>query len=239
MTAPANETQRVDQLGALRRSWRLLLVGAVVSGAVALLVTTVLVSESYRSTATLIVAPVADPAAAERNRSLEAYLPEQSMTETFAQLSTQQVVVAAAARTLKVDQAALKASSSVRAVPRTPLLEITVSAPTAAEAARRTRGYVDEILRATREQDWVPALSLELVNQASTPTAPSSPQPVLASVVSAAAGLLLVACIVLLRTQLLAGRHRPSLVAPSAAPEETPEESRVAARTVGSRAYWA
>jgi capsular polysaccharide biosynthesis protein len=189
---------------ALGRSWFVLLLAtAATAGAVFALSTSVL-PKSYSSQATLLV----DPAPGGTGSGAPTYfVDDQSVGKTFEQLALQPVVASAVAKELDVDPLEPQKHVVVHAVPKTPLVQITYTAGSPADAARGAAAYSNAFLRGVLSGTWLKAQAT-IVSPATTTSHQTAPRTLLDTVVAGIAGFLLAVSVVCLRFQSATARER-------------------------------
>lgn len=173
----------------LRRTVPLVLLGSALAGGLAHLVSTQVLPAVYRSSSTVIINQALTGPDAERS-AIEPFTNDQSLGETFEQLALQPAVSEQVARDLGMRSSALVSQTEVHAVPRTPLIIISVQGPTPEEAARRTQAYTAQFVESTVGSAMLPGRAM-VVSGATRPTEPFAPRPQLNALVAGFAGLLL------------------------------------------------
>lgn len=189
---------------ALRSRWPLVLVGSLLAGGIAYGVSVEVLPKVYRSSATVIVNQAQNEPAAGRT-AIEPFTNDQSLSETFEQLALQPAVSDQVARDLSMKTSALVSATTVHAVPRTPLVIISVEGPNPEQAARRTQAYTAQFVQSTLGNAVLPGRAM-VVSGATRPTEPIAPRPRLNALIASVAALLLGIGVLLARVLVGAGR---------------------------------
>lgn len=229
---------------ALRRRWPVVLLASALAGALAYAVSVMVLPDVYLSSATVIVNQAQTEPTGGRT-ALDPFTNDQSLSETFEQLALQPAVSDQVARDLGIRPSALISATTVHAVPRTPLVIISVEGPTPEQAARRTQAYTAQFVQSTLGNAVLPGRAM-VVSGATRPTETIAPRPRL-NALAAAAAVLLAGVGLLLARVLLGGEDRPAQPAERdlrvrevdwrLPVEERAADLRVAEPAVGGRSF--
>lgn len=185
----AGTTERTVLQSVLRRTVPLVLLAGLLAAVAGYVISERLLPNVYRSSATVIVNQT-QARAPDAPLATEPFTNDQSLGETFQELALQPNVSDQVARDLDESPAELRRATTVRAVPRTPLIVIAVEGSTPDQAARRTQAYTAQFVQSTLGNDVLPGRAL-VVSAATVPTETVAPRPLLNALVAGVAALLL------------------------------------------------
>lgn len=175
-------------LGAIRR-WSVVVIAAgVISGAAALVVSS-LIPPTYRATAQLLVSPTANPTVA-----LQDVVSGQNVTRSYVQLATAEVVLRPAMNSVGwTDLKSFRERTTVTQARETFVMNISFDSTDAEEAARTTNAIAQSFLAQTRALQSSLQSTVLLWQPATTPTEPETPRVALNTVLGAIFGAVVAA----------------------------------------------
>ena len=170
------------------RDWIVLTVlGAVLGGLIAAVVTTLTVTPQYQAKATLLVRPIGSKTTTSSD-AYDSFLTDQSMAETASQLAVQAPIADKVGAQVGRPASEVRADAVVQVVPRTPLLEVRITSSDRLAAAGIANAYAQTVLASAKSQGWLYSREIVLVENAHTPTSPANDRLVLDVALAAVAG---------------------------------------------------
>jgi capsular polysaccharide biosynthesis protein len=163
------------------------------AGLVSYGVSAYLVPPLYSASTTLMVQTsgmTAETAGEGRFNDYDTFLANEYMTTTFQELALTQPVLEAAAATTGHPREQLQAALEVRAIPRTPLLQISFADRNPEQAMRVANSVAGALIQVVEEFEWMPGRQLAVIEAATLPQTPASPRVLLNTLIAAIAGAL-------------------------------------------------
>jgi capsular polysaccharide biosynthesis protein len=192
-TVQAGQTEVWDNLRPLwHRLWLILLCG-LLAGLASYIVSAFFVPPLYLASTTLMVQTsdmTTETAVEGRFNDYDTFLANEYMTTTFQELALTQPVLAAAAATTGRAPDQLQTRLEVRAIPRTPLLQISFADRNPEQAMRVANSVATALIQVVDELEWMPGRQLAVIEAATLPQTPASPRILLNTLIAALAGAL-------------------------------------------------
>lgn len=195
-----------DYLRILRRGWVWIAASVVVAIAAAATVIVVTTPQYASSTRLFVTTPLSDAGLAS---AYQGNLFTQQRVRSYADIIESDLLASRVIEANELDDqpASLANQVDARVVPDTVLLDITVTDPSPQDAQSLATAYADEFVGLVSEIKQPPSgseplISASVVNSASLPTSPVSPQPTRTLALAGILGLLVGIGIVLLRDVL-------------------------------------
>ncbi|HRW03680.1 MAG TPA: hypothetical protein P5121_01215 [Caldilineaceae bacterium] len=189
----------------IRKWFWLFLLGGLLAGTVAYIISSYVMIPRYLATTTLMVKTsgmTAANAADSRFNDYDSFLANEYMAATYQQLAMTGPVIEEVAQRFGWQRSQLTENVDISLIPKTPLLEISYEGEDPKEATQIANDMAVVVIESAATAEWIPGRELVVMEEAREPTTPVSPRTILNTLVAAIVGMAVVVALVFVREYL-------------------------------------